>query len=278
MNINSAKMKKCVLITGTSSGIGKAAVIEFANRGWNVAATMRQPDKEESFKTFKNVKCYALDVTDGESILTAFTAVKKDFGRIDAVVNNAGFGVDGVFEAMSDEVIEKQFNTNVFGLMRVTRVAIKLMRLQGGGKIIQVASMGGRLAFPLYSIYHSSKWAVEGFTESLHYELLPFNISLKLIEPGIIKTEFTGRSRLLVKPDYTNVYDAYLEKFEQAAVDTLQTAVGPQVVAKAILKAAEDKSNKMRYPVGKPAPLLLGIRKFIPDTWFFGLIKSTYKI
>src|SRR5690606_17583411 len=138
------------------------------------------------------------------------------------------------FEAMSDEVIQKQFDTNVFGLMRVTREAVKIMREQGGGKIVQIASMGGRLAFPLYSLYHSSKWAVEGFTESLHYELAPFNIQLKIVEPGIIKTEFTGRSRTFVKPDYTKAYDAYLDKFEKIATKTVDNAIGPETVAETI--------------------------------------------
>jgi short-subunit dehydrogenase len=164
-------MKKTILITGTSSGIGKSTAIEFAKKGWNVIATQRNPEKETDFKTFNNVKLYPLDVTNLDSITQVFKKVKEEFGTIDVVLNNAGYGVDGAFEAMSDEVIEKQFNTNVFGLMRVTREAIKAMRPSGGGTIIQISSMGGKITFPLYSIYHSTKFAVEGFTESLHYEL-----------------------------------------------------------------------------------------------------------
>ncbi|MBP6812261.1 MAG: SDR family oxidoreductase [Saprospiraceae bacterium] len=271
-------MAQTVLITGTSSGIGKAAVLEFAKQGWNVAATMRSPEKETDFATWPNVRLYALDVTDNESIQQALSAVKKDFGQLDVVVNNAGYGLDGVFEAMTDDDIKKQFDTNVFGLMRVTREAIKLMRGQRGGKIIQIASMGGRLAFPLFSIYHASKWAVEGFTESLHYELLPFNIQLKLIEPGLIKTEFTGSSRHFVKPAHDDAYDGYLAKFEKAADDAMKNAENPEKVAKTIVKAAQDNSRKMRYPVGSPAPLLLLLKRLIPDTWFFKMIRSTYKI
>jgi NAD(P)-dependent dehydrogenase (short-subunit alcohol dehydrogenase family) len=271
-------MTKTVLITGTSSGIGKAAVLEFAKRGWNVAATMRTPEREQGFKNLPHVKTYALDVTNTASISDVFVEATKDFGKLDVVVNNAGYGLDGVFEAMSDEIIEKQFNTNVFGLMRVTREAIKIMRAQNGGRIIQIASMGGRVTFPLYSIYHSTKFAVEGFTESLHYELLPFNIQLKLIEPGLIKTEFTGRSREFVKPDYTKQYDAYLSNFEKAAAAAMIKAEPAEVVASEIYKAATDESKKLRYPVGSPAPLLLRIRKLVPDSWFFSLIKSTYKI
>ena len=160
-------MKKTVLITGTSSGIGKATVLEFAKMGWNVIATQRNPEKEKDFDAFPNVKMYSLDVTNLESIKQTISQVQRDYGKIDVVVNNAGYGVDGAFEAMSDEIIEKQFNTNVFGLMRVTREAIKHMRPNGGGMIIQISSMGGKITFPLYSIYHATKFAVEGFADSL---------------------------------------------------------------------------------------------------------------
>jgi short-subunit dehydrogenase len=162
--------------------------------------------------------------------------------------------------------------------MRVTRESIKIMREQKNGTIVQIASMGGRLAFPAYSIYHGTKWAVEGFTEALQYEVAPFNIHLKLIEPGAIKTEFYGRSRQFVKPDYTKDYDAFMEKVEKVSMDAGNKGENPSVVAEAILKAASDKSKKMRYPIGKPAPMLLWMRKRIPDTWFFGIVKSSYKL
>lgn len=269
---------KTVVITGSSSGIGKAAVLTFAKAGWNVSATMRNPEKENDFKSLKNVKLYALDVTQVSSIQNVLQAVKQDFKTIDVVVNNAGYGVDGIFEGMTDEVIEKQFNTNVFGLMRVTREAIKIMREQKSGTIVQIASMGGRLAFPGYSIYHGTKWAVEGFTESLQYEVAPFNIRLKIIEPGAIKTEFYGRSRHFVKPDYTTAYNTFIEKVEKLSMESGAKGEDPLVVAESILKAANDTSNKLRFAVGKPAPMLLWLRKRLPDTWFFKIVKSSYKI
>ncbi len=269
---------KTIVITGSSSGIGKAAVFAFAQAGWKVAATMRSPEKEKDFSALNNVKCYQLDVTDTKSIASALQTIKNDFGKIDVVVNNAGYGVDGVFEAMSDEVIEKQFDTNVFGLMRMTREAIRIMRAQNGGTIIQIASMGGRLAFPLYSIYHGTKWAVEGFTESLQYELAPFNIRVKIVEPGAIKTEFYGRSRQFITPTDTNVYDKFVQKVEKLAMETGTNGDNPAVVAQAILKAANSTDNQLRYVVGKPAPLLLWLRKFLPDTLFFKLVKASYKI
>jgi len=271
-------MKKTVLITGTSSGIGKSTVFEFAKMGWNVIATQRTPEKETDFKELPNVKLYALDVTNLESIKQTLASVEQEFGKIDVIVNNAGFGVDGVFEAMSDEVIENQFNTNVFGLMRVTREAIKLMRPKGGGTIIQISSMGGKITFPLYSIYHSTKFAVEGFTESLHYELAQFNIKMKLIEPGPIVTEFYGRSRQFIKPADSNLYDSFIQKFNDAAAKVMKDAEGPEVVAKMIYKAATDQSDQMRYAVGKPGPLLLKLRKLLSDKWYFLMVRKSYNL
>ena len=271
-------MKKNILITGTSSGIGKATVLEFAKMGWNVAATQRNPTKESDFDKFPNVKLYPLDVTNLESIKQAMSAVQKDFGNIDVVVNNAGYGVDGAFEAMTDEIIEKQFDTNVFGLMRVTREAIKMMRPKGGGMIIQISSMGGKITFPLYSIYHATKFAVEGFTESLHYELAQFKIKMKLIEPGPIVTDFYGRSRQFIKPTDTNQYDGFIQKFNDAAANVMKVAEGPDVVAKIIFKAATDGSSQMRYAVGKPGPMLLILRKLLSDKLYFFMVKKSYNL
>ncbi len=271
-------MNKNILITGTSSGIGKATVYEFANRGWNVIATQRNPETETDFNQYPNVKLYALDVTNLASVQMAMSFAQKEFGKIDVVVNNAGYGVDGTFEAMSDEIIEKQFNTNVFGLMRVTREAIQMMRPKGGGTIIQISSMGGKITFPLYSIYHATKFAVEGFTESLHYELNQFNIKMKLIEPGPIVTEFYGRSRQFIKPTDTNQYDRFIQKFNEAAEKVMKDAEGPEVVARMIFKSAIDNSNQIRYAVGKPGPMLLMLRKILSDKWYFWMVRKSYNL
>ena len=277
-NLKHNPMKKTILITGTSSGIGKSTVIEFAKKGWDVIATQRNPESEMDFRAYPNVKLYALDVTHLESIIAVFKKVKEEYATLDVVVNNAGYGVDGAFEAMTDAVIEKQFNTNVFGLMRVTREAIKHMRPNGGGMIIQISSMGGKITFPLYSIYHATKFAVEGFTESLHYELAQFNIKLKLIEPGPIVTDFYGRSRQFIKPDNTNEYDAFIAKFNDAAAKVMKDAEGPEVVAKMIYKSATDNSNQMRYAVGKPGPMLLVLRKWLSDKLYFLMVRKSYNL
>ncbi|OUL34668.1 SDR family oxidoreductase [Nostoc sp. 106C] len=271
-------MPKTVLITGTSSGIGKLTAIYFAQQGWNVAATMRNPSKDKELCNLSNVKLYSLDVTDNHSIQSAIACAIQEFGKIDVLVNNAGFGVDGVFEAMNDEIIEQQFNTNVFGLMRVTRAIIPHMRDQGGGTIIQIASMGGRITFPLYSIYHGSKWAVEGFSEALHYELEPFNIKVKIIEPGAIKTEFYGNGRQFIMSDDLPMYKSLVDTVEKVSQEAGRNGEPPEVVAKVIFQAASDRSSKMRYSVGQPAPLLLMLRKLLPDSWYFSIIKRSYKI
>jgi NAD(P)-dependent dehydrogenase (short-subunit alcohol dehydrogenase family) len=267
---------KTVLITGSNSGIGRAAAVQFARAGWNVAATMRTLDSNSELGSIPGARTYHLDVTNQTSVTTAFRDVERDFGRVDVVVNNAGYGLAGVFEAITDEALERQFATNVLGLMRVTREAITHMRERGGGTIVQISSMGGRMTFPLYAPYHATKWAVEGFTESLQYEAKDLNIRLKLIEPGLIKTDFSGRSAEMVFPDGASAYDPFVQKFSAAATKALKDAVDPSIVARAIVAASADTSSRLRYPVGKPAPMLLTMRKLLSDNAFFAMIRKAY--
>lgn len=274
--LQSFLMRKVVLITGSSSGIGKATVELFASRGWQVAATMRDPLKM-SFSKLNNVKSYELDVTDDRQVRSVFKQVEKDFGSIDVVVNNAGYGLDGVFEAISDEKIKKQFDTNVFGLMRVTRMAIEHMRPKKVGTIVQISSMGGRVTFPLYSIYHSTKWAVEGFSESLQYELNQFGVRIKIVEPGVIKTDFYGKNRVFAKPKERIGYDSLISKVERLSMSSGKNGVSPKIVANTIYKAAISNSNKLRYTSGNPAPLLVYIKKIIPERLFFKVIRNRFK-
>lgn len=268
---------KTILITGASSGIGKAAARLFAQRGWQVAATMRNPAKETELSQLPNVRLYALDVTDSASIESALKAAIRDFGQLDVLVNNAGYGVDGVFEAMTDDTITRQFDTNVLGLMRCTRAVIPHFRAQGHGTIVQIASVGGRVTFPLYSIYHATKWAVEGFSESLQYELEPLGIRVKLVEPGAIKTDFYDRSReFVMRDDLRPAYGAFVSKVEKVSQDTGAKAVGPEVVAETIWRAATDGKAKLRYPIAYPANVLLPLRRFTSDAVFRKVVKSSY--
>ena len=271
-------MNRSILITGASSGIGRAAAIAFANQGWNVAATMRSPEKESELQMNPNIRLFQLDVTQIQSVEKAIALVIQEFGKIDVLVNNAGYGVDGVFEGMSDEVIKSQFETNVFGLMRVTRAVIPHMRKLRSGTIIQISSMGGRTTFPLYSIYHGTKWAVEGFTESLHYELRPFGINVRLIEPGAIKTAFYGAGRVVVNPPELTDYAEFVEKCNTLALETGEKGASPERVAETIMAAVNSRSSKMRYPIAYPAGIITIMRRIFPDSWTFAFTRMNYKI
>jgi short-subunit dehydrogenase len=265
-------MEKVVLITGASSGIGLHTAKLFQTKNWKVAATMRTPEKAEYLHKIVDIECFRLDVTDVDSIKTAIATTLEKFGRIDAVVNNAGFAVVGPFEAAEQSEIERQINTNVYGVMNVCREILPYFREQKRGTIVNVASMGGRLTFPLYSIYHASKWALEGFSEALQYEVKDFGIKIKIIEPGPIKTDFYKRSMSISKKEGLTAYDNFVAR----AMPNLQKAgeTGPDgsVVAQVIYDSVSDDSWKMRYPVNSRAILMA--RRFLPDSLFLPLIKK----
>lgn len=273
-------MTKTVLITGTSSGIGRATVRYFAQQGWQVAATMRSPEKEaergsDSLGTLPNVRLFRLDVLDVPSIRQAIADARATFGSLDAIINNAGYGAVGPFEAATPEQVQQQFDTNVFGVMNVIREILPYFRERRQGTILTVTSMGGLITFPIYSLYHGTKWAVEGFTEALSFELKPFNIRVKNIEPGAIKTDFYDRSQaVLTKPGLT-AYDRYvavtMANSQQAGAD----APGPEVVAKTLFKAANDPSDRLRYVSGsRQTSALLFVRRLLPLRWFHAVVKS----
>ncbi|WP_271253891.1 SDR family oxidoreductase [Pseudanabaena sp. Chao 1811] len=279
-------MTKTVLITGASSGIGRATALYFQKRGWNVAATMRSPEqviskeagRANSLTNLDRLALLKLDVTDTDSIKAAVAEAIEKFGSIDVLVNNAGYGMLGAFETSTPEQIQRQFHTNVFGLMETTRAVLPHFRDRQSGVIVNVASVGGRVAFPLYSLYHSTKWAVEGFSESLQHELLAFNIHVKIIEPGPIKTDFYDRSAERTSnpdfPEYDALSDRVLTKLNQIGT----TGASPDVVAKTIYGASTDKSWKLRYPADPLAKQLLLARKLLPDFLFTKLIRQTTNI
>lgn len=270
-------MAKTVLITGSSTGIGRASVLAFQRAGWNVVATMRSPEKEKELGTLANVICPRLDVLDAASIEAAIAEGLARFGRLDAVVNNAGYGLVGAFENFSDEQIRRQFDTNVFGLMNVTRAVLPHFRAQKSGHVVNVASMGGRTTFPLYSVYHGTKWAVDGFSESLAFELAPFNVHVKIIEPGAIRTDFYGRSTDRVSGSGVTAYDGYSDRLLRAMDKTGKGGARPEKVASAILAAAQDTSGRLRYTVGSDAKAMLALRHFIPDSWYVAMVKTALK-
>jgi len=257
-------MSKVVLITGASTGIGRCAAEFFFQRGWKVAATMRRPEVADwAPQDSERFLTTALDVTSTPSIETALAEVRSKLGPLDVLINNAGYGLVGPFENTSEEQVRRQFETNVLGLMNVTRQVLPDFRQRRLGVIINVSSVGGRVTFPLYSCYHSTKWAVEGFSESLQYELKPFNIRVKLVEPGPIKTEFYDRSQdRVAAPDYEPDYSRILDRLQKAG----DRAPGPELVAKALWQAATDGSWRLRYPVN--ALDVLWLRRLLPEGLF----------
>jgi short-subunit dehydrogenase len=269
-------MPKTVLITGCSSGIGRATALYFADRGWNVIATVRDMEgKCADLKGHKVIDLVRLDVTDIGSIESAVKLARDKYKTVDVVVNNAGYSVSGVFEASTSEQARKQFGTNVLGLMDVTREVIPIMRAQGSGVIINVSSIGGRVASPLYSLYQSTKFAVEGFSESLFYELRSQNIKVKLVEPGTIKTDFYGRSMDKVNLNVPDSYRRFVESASRTGEKIIEKGSTPDVVAKCIYDAANDGSWRLRYHTGKYSTLLLTMRKILPDHLMMRLVHGS---
>ncbi|XDD51306.1 SDR family oxidoreductase [Leptospira sp. WS92.C1] len=264
--------RKTVLITGSSSGIGKATAKYFQSKGWNVIATMRSPENEKELNKLPNLLCTKLDVTKPDTIRKAIDEGIKSFGTIDVLINNAGYGLVGPFEGAGKEQIQRQFETNVFGLMEVVRAILPIFRKKKKGSILNVASMGGRITFPLYSLYHSTKWAVEGFSESLQYELEPFGIRVKIIEPGAIATDFIGRSADSTSDQAPKEYKDFTDIVYGNMMKAMNTSTGEQV-AKVLFKAANDSSRRLRYAVGMDAKGLLGLRKFVSDGILFGMMR-----
>jgi len=266
-------MKKTVLITGASAGFGKAAVKLFHDKGWNVVATMRSPEKDKEFSALDNVLVTRLDVTSKPTIEAAVQAAIRQFGQIDVLVNNAGFGAIGVLEAASEEDIRQQFDVNLFGLIDVTKAVLPGMRERKTGTIINLSSVGGRITFPFCTLYHATKFAVEGLSESLQYELNPLGINVKIVEPGGYKTDFSGRSMSLFGaggiPGYQEPFDRFIGKLEQWP---MSENIGE--VAEAMYQAATDGTDQLRYPVGQDAVHLLETRKQIDDASFKKMMAS----
>ena len=266
--MNLEKSVKTIVITGASSGIGKATAKLFAEQGWQVAATMRKPGNETELGSVANINLYQLDVTDQSSIESAVAEILDDFEHVDVVLNNAGYGLAGPFEAASAEQIRRQFDTNVFGLMEVTRAFLPHFRANKAGLFMNVSSIGGRVTFPYISLYHSTKWAVEGYSESLAYELAQLGIQVKLIEPGGVSTDFGGRSMDVAMPEALPEYQPGVQKFMEARNDMGLAASTAEQIAQGIYDAATDGKAQLRYLLGDDAVQTYGMREQVGDDAF----------
>ncbi|MEM9513286.1 MAG: SDR family oxidoreductase [Actinomycetota bacterium] len=272
-------MTSTALITGTSTGIGRATAKHFAANGWNVVATMRAPEAEsgrdDPLTDVEGVLVTRLDVTDLASIDAAVALGTKHFGAIDALVNNAGYGAYGALESTPREKIVRQFDTNVIGLFDVTKALLPQMRTRGSGVIVNVSSMGGKITMPLGSLYHGTKFAVEGLSEALSFELGAIGVKMKIVEPGIVTTDFSGRSMdLSVDPElseYAPVVQGLI-----AASQADRPASSPESVAEIIFGAATDGTDQLRYVAGEDAAQIIAARSAADDATFLAQMRTTY--
>jgi NADP-dependent 3-hydroxy acid dehydrogenase YdfG len=267
-------MSKTILITGASSGIGKATTKLFHDKGWNVVATMRTPEKEDELTDLDNVFVTRLDVQDPGSIQTAVKAGIEKFGKIDVLLNNAGYGAYGVLEAATTEKIRRQFDVNVLGLLDVTKVVLPHFRKNQSGTVVNISSIGGKMTFPLGALYHGTKFAVEGISEALSYELEHIGCKVKIVEPGMIKTDFGGRSLDFFNDDNLAEYQELVGKLVQSMEAFTQHASEASVVAEVIYAAATDGTDQLRYTAGEDARMLMENRKKYSDAEFINGIKS----
>lgn len=248
-------MKNTILVTGASSGIGKATAKYFHQKGWNVIATMRQPENEKDLKENATLKILALDVENLESIKNAIQTGIAHFGKIDVLLNNAGYGAYGPLEAGSDQEIRRQYNVNFFGVIDCIKEILPHFKANKNGTIINITSIGGLMTLPLFGVYNSSKFALEGLSEGLWFDLQPFGIKVKVVEPGGIKTDFGGRSMNMFDiskfPEYTKFSQKILEKF--TTPEYTKNFGTPEMVAEVIYNAATDGKDTLRYLAGKDA-------------------------
>jgi NAD(P)-dependent dehydrogenase (short-subunit alcohol dehydrogenase family) len=254
-------MQKTVLITGTSSGYGKATAEHLLKQGWNVVAAMRRPDTTVFEERSDRLKVLPLDVTSEQSIDEAIKAAVAEFGAIDVWVNNAGIGLASIVEATPDNTTREVFETNTFGVIAACRAIIPQMRKQGGGVIVNVTSSVTIGVMPLVAVYAASKFAVEGFTESLSYELDHFNIKARLVEPGYAPTtNFTAnggpRMQGLIPDDYGSFAQACFTRMASYPTAFCTEAE----VAEAVYAAATDEGSRIRYPAGADSKFLAGLR------------------
>ncbi|AZB07420.1 SDR family oxidoreductase [Chryseobacterium sp. G0162] len=240
---------KTIFITGASTGLGKATAQLFQQKGWKVIATMRNPEAASDLISLDNVTVLPLDVTDPEQI-QAVVNQSLELGDVDVVFNNAGYGLLGPLEALSDDQIVRQLNTNLLGTIRVTQAFTSYFREKKKGMFISTTSIGGLMAFPLNSIYHATKWALEGWSESMAFELNRFGIDIKTVSPGGIKTDFVSRS---LDSATGPAYEEMINSLYSVMEGMMEAASTPEQIAEVVYEAATDGKKQLRYVAGEDA-------------------------
>jgi short-subunit dehydrogenase len=269
-------MANTILITGASSGFGKQTAKLFHEKGWNVIATMRSPGKEQELDKLDNVLLLYLDVQNINSITKAVEAGIEKFGKIDALVNNAGYGLMGVFESATREQIQNQFEVNVFGMMSMTQAVLPNMRANGEGVIVNLSSFGGIIGLPFTSLYASSKFAVEGFSEAVSHELFKFNIKVKIVEPGGVHTNF--RNGLDVIKNQIDTYNPLMAGFfERYGQPTLHLdKASAEDVAETIYTAVTDQKTQLRYLIGDDARFYADVKAMSGDAELLQTVRDFF--
>jgi NAD(P)-dependent dehydrogenase (short-subunit alcohol dehydrogenase family) len=276
------QQNKVAIITGSSSGIGFETSLILARNGFHTYAAVRNLDKSQPLidmakKDGLSIQAIELDVSNDKSVEDAINRVLSENKRIDVVVNNAGYALVGSFEDLSMDEIKSQFETNFFGAIRVIQAILPSMRNQRNGRIVNLSSMGGRMAIPLDSAYHGTKFALEGLSESLQYEVEQFGIKIIIIEPGAIKSNFFNNLKMASKaqrPD--SPYTQMMQKLNAGFSFILENAAHPVEVAKVILAAATSEDPQLRYTVGDDAAMILQAKRTMSDTEFRNLMKKQF--
>ncbi len=272
--------KKVAVVTGSSSGIGFETSLMLARNDFLTYATMRNIKKSENIKLVAAkqnlpIRITQLDVTDSESINNAVKAMLSETGRLDVLVNNAGYVLDGAFEDLSMDEIKSQYETNVFGLIRTTQTVVPIMRKQKSGIIVNISSVAGKFGYPGGSAYISTKFAIEGLSESIAYELEPFGVKVIIIEPGVIRTNIFNSVVVAKKSkDPNSPYAQIKQQTASAFEEMMKKASSPELVAKIVLEAVTNENPNLRYLAGKDAETWLDARRNMSDKQFFKMMKQ----
>jgi NAD(P)-dependent dehydrogenase (short-subunit alcohol dehydrogenase family) len=277
-------ISKAVLITGCSTGIGRATAEYFATNGWTVYATARKLDSIRDLAA-KGCKVLALDVCDEASARAAVATIEREHGAVGVLVNNAGYGQEGPVEEIPMTDIHRQFETNVFGLVRLCQLVLPGMRRQGWGKIVNVSSMGGTLTLPGGGFYHATKYAVEAISDALRFEVTGFGVDVVVVQPGPIKTQFgdTAVASFAAKANGPSPYAAFYAVLAQRIREAYEGpmamfAAEPLAVAKVIEKAVSTRKPHTRYPVTAAARVLMTVRRWLPDRAFDAFLRTQFPV
>jgi NAD(P)-dependent dehydrogenase (short-subunit alcohol dehydrogenase family) len=278
-----AERSKAVLITGCSSGIGRATAERLAEKGWTVYATARRLEAIRDLEG-RGCRLLPLDVTDEASMRAAVAAVEEAEGAVGVLVNNAGYSQSGALESVPIDSVRRQFETNVFGLLRMCQLALPGMRAQGFGRIVNVSSMGGKLVFPGGGAYHATKYAVEALSDALRFELGGFGVDVVLIEPGLIRTGFAEEAVGSIAETGAEGDGPYASFNSAVAASTAgvyegplgRLGGGPEAVARTIEKAISRRRPRARYPVTPSARFFMVQRRLLPDRLWDALVGTSF--